>query len=87
MLSGNLFLMPVRHDSVIAIGGGAQWMVASPICLTANNNINLWAFEWEETPAVIEPRRIFSKVNNYPNTAGTGAETESTAMITHTGGV
>ena len=73
------------HDSVIAIGGGSAMDGGKSICLTANNSIDLWAFEWEETPAVIRPDEAFPKLITIPTTAGTGAETESTAMITHTG--
>ena len=71
------------HDSVIAIGGGSAMDGGKSICLTANNDIDLWAFEWEETPAVIGPDEAFPKLITIPTTAGTGAETESTAMITH----
>ena len=51
------------------------------ICLTANNDIDLWAFEFEQPdPEITTP---FPTLITIPTTAGTGAETESTAMITH----
>ena len=51
------------------------------ICLTANNQIDLWDFEYEQpTPEITA---AFPKLITIPTTAGTGAETESTAMITH----
>ena len=83
VLSGKSVFNAGLHDSVIAIGGGSAMDGGKSICLTANNNINLWAFEWEETPAVIDPDEFFPKLITIPTTAGTGAETESTAMITH----
>ena len=73
------------HDAVIAIGGGSAMDGGKSICLTARNEINLWAFEWEEAPAVIPPGQEFPPLITIPTTAGTGAETESTAMVTHTG--
>ena len=83
VLSGKSVFNAGTHDAVIAIGGGSAMDGGKSICLTANNNINLWAFEWEEKPAVIHPDEAFPKLITIPTTAGTGAETESTAMITH----
>ena len=73
------------HDAVIAIGGGSAMDGGKSICLTARNEIDLWAFEWEEEPAVIALGQEFPPLITIPTTAGTGAETESTAMVTHTG--
>ena len=73
------------HDAVITIGGGSAMDGGKSICLTARNEIDLWAFEWEEEPAAIGPDQQFPKLITIPTTAGTGAETESTAMVTHTG--
>jgi alcohol dehydrogenase class IV len=53
------------------------------ICLTANNDIDLWAFEFEQTSPTIDTDQPFPKLITIPTTAGTGAETESTAMVTH----
>ena len=73
------------HDAVIAIGGGSAMDGGKAICLTARNEIDLWDFEWEAPPAAIDPDKAFPPLVTIPTTAGTGAETESTAMITHTG--
>jgi len=73
------------HDAVIAIGGGSAMDGGKSVCLTARNDIDLWAFEWEKEPAVIGPDQEFPPLITIPTTAGTGAETESTAMVTHTG--
>ena len=54
------------------------------ICLTANNEIELFDFEWEKTPRKIGPNDKFPPLITIPTTAGTGAETESTAMVTDT---
>jgi len=71
------------HDAVIAIGGGSAMDGGKSICLTAHNDIDLWDFEWEKPAPVIYPDQAFPKLITIPTTAGTGAETESTAMITH----
>ena len=72
-----------NHDAIIAIGGGSAMDGGKAICPTANNDIPLWDFEWELTPAKIKEGNEFPKLITIPTTAGTGAETESTAMITH----
>ncbi|MFV1877696.1 iron-containing alcohol dehydrogenase [Nioella sp.] len=73
------------HDSIIAIGGGSAMDGGKAICLTARNDVDLWAFEWEEPPVRIRPDQAFPTLITIPTTAGTGAETESTAMVTHVG--
>lgn len=72
-----------RHDAVIAIGGGSAMDGGKAICLTANNNHDLWAFEFEQSVPVIGQGENFPALITIPTTAGTGAETESTAMVTH----
>ncbi|MCR9256417.1 MAG: iron-containing alcohol dehydrogenase [Alphaproteobacteria bacterium] len=68
------------HDAVIAIGGGSAMDGGKAVCLTAANGVDLWAFEFEQpVPEVAAP---FPKLITIPTTAGTGAETESTAMVT-----
>ena len=69
------------HDAIIAIGGGSAMDGGKSICLTCNNDIDLWAFEFEQP--VPDVRRDFPTLITIPTTAGTGAETESTAMVTH----
>ena len=73
-----------RHDAVIAIGGGSAMDGGKSICLTANNSIDLWAFEWEKPPISVTADKQFPTLITIPTTAGTGAETESTAMVTDT---
>ena len=53
------------------------------ICLTANNDLDLWDFEWELRPQSIPEENSFPKLICIPTTAGTGAETDSTAMVTN----
>lgn len=71
------------HDAVIAIGGGSAMDGGKAICLTANNDQDLWAFEFEQPVPVIGQGENFPALITIPTTAGTGAETESTAMVTH----
>ena len=71
------------HDAIIAIGGGSAMDGGKSICLTANNDIDLWAFEYEQKAPEISANQSFPKLITIPTTAGTGAETESTAMVTH----
>jgi alcohol dehydrogenase class IV len=72
-----------KHDAVIAIGGGSAMDGGKCICLTANNEVDLWAFEFEQPTPAIPAGRAFPTLITIPTTAGTGAETESTAMVTH----
>lgn len=72
------------HDGVIAIGGGSAMDGGKLICLTVNSGIDLWDFEFERPAPVIEDTSVFPKLITVPTTAGTGAETESTAMVTDT---
>lgn len=74
-----------NHDAIIAIGGGSAMDGGKAVCLTATNDIDLWAFEWEKLPTDMDKYQPFPTLITIPTTAGTGAETESTAMITHTG--
>ena len=73
------------HDAVIAIGGGSAMDGGKAVCLTARNGNDLWDFEWEEPPVPVGAQESFPPLITVPTTAGTGAETESTAMVTHTG--
>jgi len=72
------------HDGVIAIGGGSGMDGGKAVALVANNDIDLWAFEYEQTPPDMSGKPPFPPLICIPTTAGTGAETESTAMITDT---
>ncbi len=70
------------HDAIIAIGGGSAMDGGKAICLTANNSIDLWDFEFEKPAPKIASENAFPKLITIPTTAGTGAETESTGMVT-----
>ena len=83
--AGRAAFLSGGHDAVIAIGGGSAMDGGKAICLTARNEIDLWDLEWEAPPVEIRPDQPFPHLVTIPTTAGTGAETESTAMITHTG--
>ena len=73
-----------HHDGVIAIGGGSGMDGGKAISLVANNDLDLWAFEYEQTPPDMAVHGQFPPLICIPTTAGTGAETESTAMVTDT---
>ncbi|MCH1475656.1 MAG: iron-containing alcohol dehydrogenase, partial [Alphaproteobacteria bacterium] len=77
--AGRTTFLSGGHDAVIAIGGGSAMDGGKAICLTARNEIDLWDFEWEATPAEIRLDQPFPHLVTIPTTAGTGAETESTA--------
>ena len=72
-----------KHDSIIGIGGGSGMDGAKAICLTVNNEIDLWAFDYNKPVPQVVGTNPFPKLITIPTTAGTGAETESTAMVTH----
>lgn len=69
------------HDAIIAIGGGSAMDGGKSICLTSRNDVDLWAFEFEQPVPQVD--KGFPTLITIPTTAGTGAETESTAMVTH----
>jgi len=71
-----------EHDGIIAVGGGSGMDGGKAIATVATNNINLWAFEYEKTPPDMSNEAPFPPLICIPTTAGTGAETEGTAMIT-----
>ena len=54
------------------------------LALCADNDLDLWAFEYEQSPPETARHPAFPPLITIPTTAGTGAETESTAMITDT---
>lgn len=71
------------HDAVIAIGGGSAMDGGKSVCMTAANDIDLWDFDFDKTPPDMTGQPPFPKLICIPTTAGTGAETESTGMVTH----
>ena len=84
VLSGKLEYQNGNHDGVIAIGGGSGMDGGKAISLIANNEYDIWDFEWEKTPPKIDKENLFPPLICIPTTAGTGAETESSAMVTDT---
>jgi len=72
-----------RHDGVIAIGGGSGMDAGKAICLIGYGQGDVWDFDFDAPPAALTPDD-FPLLVCIPTTAGTGAETESTAMVTHT---
>lgn len=72
------------HDGIIAIGGGSGMDGGKAVCLTAANDIDLWAFDYGKAPPDMAGHEPFPPLICVPTTAGTGAETEGTGMITET---
>ncbi|WP_306114548.1 MULTISPECIES: iron-containing alcohol dehydrogenase [unclassified Roseovarius] len=71
------------HDAIIAIGGGSAMDGGKAICLTANNDVDLWDFDYLKPVPELGAAQPFPILITIPTTAGTGAETEATAMVTH----
>ena len=81
--AGKRCFLDGQHDAIIAIGGGSAMDGGKSIGLTAWNEHNLWDFEWEKDPPEIPTENGFPALITIPTTAGTGAEAEGTAMVTH----
>ncbi|MEQ9258717.1 MAG: iron-containing alcohol dehydrogenase [Roseovarius sp.] len=81
--AGRAAFLDGGHDAIVAIGGGSAMDGAKSICLTARNEVDLWEFDFDKTPPVMPEGHAFAPLVCIPTTAGTGAETESTAMVTH----
>ena len=73
-----------NHDGIIAIGGGSALDGAKAIGMTVNSEVSLWDFEYRKPEPILQSLDCFPTFITIPTTAGTGAETESTAMITDT---
>lgn len=70
------------HDGVLAVGGGSGMDAGKAVSLIAGRREPLWSFDFDLPP---KPQATpFVPLVCVPTTAGTGAETESTAMITDT---
>lgn len=72
------------HDGIIGLGGGSAMDGAKAIALTARTGIALWDFEFERPSPALSGDGTIPPLITIPTTAGTGAETEGTAMITDT---
>ncbi len=73
-----------KHDGIIAIGGGSALDGAKAIGMTVNSGVSLWDFEYRKPEPILNSFDCFPTFITIPTTAGTGAETESTAMVTDT---
>ena len=73
-----------NHDGIIAIGGGSALDGAKAIGMTVNSGVDLWDFEYRRPEPILNSLDCFPTFITIPTTAGTGAETESTAMVTDT---
>lgn len=72
------------HDGIIALGGGSGMDAAKAISLVGRNERDLWDFDFDKAPPEEFSAGDFPPLFCVPTTAGTGAETESTAMVTDT---
>ena len=73
-----------NHDGILGVGGGSGMDGAKAICLSALNNFDLLDFDILKPPPELEGPNAFPALITVPTTAGTGAESEATAMITET---
>lgn len=73
------------HDAVIALGGGSGMDAGKAISLLAGSSARgLWNFDYDNAVDESLTTADFPPLICIPTTAGTGAETESTAMVTDT---
>ena len=84
VFAGKAQFLDSQHDGIIAIGGGSGMDGGKAIALVANNDCDLWSFDTQKNPSDMSNYSAFPPLITVPTTAGTGAETESTAMITDT---
>lgn len=82
--AGKAAFLAGGHDSVIALGGGSGMDAGKAISLVLNSARDLWDFDFNVTPPSELGKADFVPLLCVPTTSGTGAETESTAMITDT---
>ena len=84
IIAGREAYLAGGHDAVIAIGGGSGMDAGKAISLIAHNECGLWDFDYDEPVPSLGTSIDFPTLVCIPTTAGTGAETESTAMVTDT---
>lgn len=72
------------HDAVVALGGGSGMDAGKAVSLLAGRDDDLWVFDYDLSVDESLTAADFPPLICIPTTAGTGAETESTAMITDT---
>ena len=73
-----------EHDGIVAIGGGSGMDGGKAIGLLASGRDDLWVFDMDRAADDSLGAGDFPPLVCIPTTAGTGAETESTAMVTDT---
>jgi alcohol dehydrogenase class IV len=79
---GKQALLEGKYDGVIAIGGGSGMDAGKAISLVGRNKVDLWDFDYDQPEAPQVGSEAFLPLITVPPTPGTGAETESTAMVT-----
>ena len=84
IMAGRETFLEGGHDAVIAIGGGSGMDAGKAISLVANYKCDLWDFDYDKPLPDLGYPTNFPALICIPTTAGTGAETESTAMVTDT---
>jgi len=84
VVQGKAAFLAGGHDSIIALGGGSGMDAGKAISLVLNSTRDLWDFDYNIAPPPELGKADFVPLLCVPTTAGTGAETESTAMITDT---
>lgn len=84
VMAGKAAFLAGEHDSVIAIGGGSGMDAGKAISLVALGTQNVWDFDFDKSLPPDLKQSDFPPLICIPTTAGTGAETESTAMVTDT---
>ena len=84
ILAGKQAFLEGDHDMVIAIGGGSGMDAGKAISLLAYNQYDLWDFDYDYPTLPLYEKKNFPPLSCIPTTAGTGSETESTAMVTDT---
>lgn len=82
---GVRFFREGGFDGIIALGGGSGMDAGKAISLLVRNDHALWEFDFDNPTQPDLSVADFVPLICVPTTAGTGAETESTAMITDTG--
>ena len=84
IIAGREAFLEGGHDAVIAIGGGSGMDAGKAISLVAYYQCDLWDFDYDKPVPDLGGSTNFPTLICIPTTAGTGAETESTAMVTDT---
>ncbi|MDN6859393.1 iron-containing alcohol dehydrogenase [Pseudomonas sp. CAN2814] len=83
VLEGAAAFRELRADGIIALGGGSGLDGGKAVALVARQTrLPLWAFDFDKPVPEGLVASDFPPVICIPTTAGTGAETESTAMLT-----